>query len=231
MPEPVTPLLFLHLPKTAGTTLKSILERVYAGHKTAFLRVPLGEYEAFAAKPEAERAGYGVVTGHIGWRERGVLPGASIITVLREPVERMLSWYHYNKSNPNARLHRAINEQGLTLEHMARRGMLVQVGNGMVDMLRDGAATTMEAAVESAVRNLSACAAFGLQERFDETVGHFAEVLRWPATTWESLNVSRGRARAEDLDPGLVAAIKRSCAADVRLYERARRLFEERVGG
>ncbi len=223
---PVRPIVFLHLPKAAGTTLKSIIERVYGPDRVALLRIAKGDIEAFAARPAEERAAFDAVAGHLTWVERGILPGASVITMLRDPIERVMSWFYYNKSNPNARLHEAFS--GLSFEEAVRAGLSPAACNLMVDWLRDPDSGD---AVASAKKNLASCAAFGLSERFVDSVAHFGSVLRWPKTEWTDLNVSPGRPRAEDLDRRLRAHLRRCCAADYMLYDFARRLFDQRVGG
>lgn len=229
---PLRPLVFLHLPKTAGTTLKDVIESVYGADRVAFLKVGRGELDEFAGRPEAERRGFDVVAGHLRWDETGVLPGARVVTMLREPVDRLVSFYHYASKTPGTELHEAIG-RGLSLEDMARGGMLSVVGNQMVGMLRDPGAAALGPAVASAKRNLESCAAFGLTERFDESVGVFARKLGWPAAAvgkgWESRNVSVGRPSVADLDPSVVSLLKRQCAADLALYDHAAGLFEREV--
>lgn len=227
MPDerPVSPLVFLHLPKAAGTTLKSIIERVYGPDRVAFLKAPRGEVRAFEALPAGDRSGYDAVAGHLTWGDRQILPGAAVITMLRDPIERVMSWFYYNKSNPNARLHDTF--AGVSFEDAVRGGMFPGAYNQMVDRLRDPAAGD---AVASAKKNLSSCAAFGLSERFAESVAHIGAVLRWPETEWTDLNVSKGRPRADELDRRIRAHLRRCCAADYALYDFARRLFDDRVG-
>jgi len=225
---PVRPLLFLHLPKTAGTTLKSIIGQVYGEERAAFLRVGRGDLEAFAARPEAERAGYDVVSGHLQWAERTVLPGASVITMLREPIDRVISWYHYNKTNPHADLYQRLNEHDLSFEDLARRRVLDSVGNQMVAMLADPGAKGPTAMIASAKANLESCVEFGLAEHFDESIRRYTAALNWPEVTWESRNVSKGRMAVGDLDPSTRAMMQQICLADLKLYTHAVRLFESR---
>ena len=229
---PLRPLAFLHLPKTAGTTLKDVIEAVYGADRVAFLKVGRGELEAFAGRPDAERRGFDVVAGHLRWDETGVLPGARVITMLREPIDRLISFYHYAAKTPGTELHEAIG-RGLSFEDMARGGMLTVVGNQMVGMLRDPGATALGPAVASAKRNLESCAAFGLTERFDESVAVFARNLGWPRDAaskgWENRNVTVGRPAVADLDPEIVSLLKRQCAADLALHAHAAELFEREV--
>jgi hypothetical protein len=103
--------------------------------------------------------------------------------------------------------------------------------NLQTTMLADRRAPTPEALLASAKRNLRACAAFGLAERFDDTVAYFSRELRWPEVEWESRNITADRPRAADLDPALVERIRAEAALDAALYSDARGLFERRLAG
>lgn len=233
---PVRPIVFIHLPKTAGMTLRGVLERVYAGLPIAFLGnlSKGGELAEFAAMPEADRRAHALVAGHFPWGAQAVLPGARTITVLRDPIERLISVYAFNKRAPNALHHKAINEGDLSLADCVESGLLRGEYNLQTNMLRDKRATTPEQALASATRNIRACAAFGLVERFDDTLAYFARELRWPAdaidpATREDRNITHNRAKADDLDPALLDTLRRETAIDRALYDDAATLFEKRL--
>ena len=235
---PVRPIVFIHLPKTAGMTLRGVLERVYEGHPIAFLGnlSKGGELAEFAAMPEADRRAHALVAGHFPWGAQAVLPGARTITVLRDPVERLISVYAYNKRAPNALHHKAINEGDLSLADCVESGLLRGEYNLQTNMLRDARAKTAEQALASAKRNIRACAAFGLVERFDDTLAYLARELRWPAdaidpSQREDRNITANRARADDLDPDLLETIRRETAIDRALYDDAADLFAKRTAG
>ncbi len=235
---PIRPIVFLHLPKTAGMTLRGVLEHVYAGHPIAFLGnlSKGGELAEFAARPEADRRAHALVAGHFPWGSQVVLPGARTITVLRDPVERLISVYAYNKRAPNALHHHAINEGNLSLADCVESGLLKGEYNLQTNMLRDKRATTPDQALASAKRNIRACAAFGLVERFDETLAYLASELRWPADAIdpdqrEDRNVTANRAKADDLEPSLLETLRRETAIDRALYDDATDLFNKRTAG
>ena len=228
---PVRPVVFLHLPKTAGMTLRGILERVYADHPIEFLTNKGGELRAFASRPLEDRARVALLAGHIPWGAQAVIPGARAITVLRDPVERVISFYHFTRRAPNALHHKAVTEGNLSLADCVESGLLAGEMNLQTAMLASRGARTPEDQLDSAGHNLRAYAAFGLVERFADTVALFTRELRWPAVEWESRNVTENRPRADDLDPALVGRIRREAAFDTVLYNDALTLFERRLGG
>lgn len=226
--SPARPLVFLHLPKTAGTTLKAIIEGVYTPEKVLNLRVAQGGIRRLFAMPPAQRDAFDVIAGHLDWRVTRLLPGSRVITVLRDPIDRFLSWYYYALRNENAPLHAELNADGGDIERAITGGRYAPQYNIMTDMLRDPTGPAASA-VESAKRNLGACAAFGLSERFTESVRLMERALGWPSTAWEDRNVTANRPSVGDLGADARAALEAGCAPDRELYAHAAALLDERL--
>ncbi len=228
---PVRPIVFLHLPKTAGMTLRAILSRVYADYPVEFIGNLGDEVREFAVRPLAERKRYALISGHMPWGAQAMIPGSRAITFLRDPVERVLSAYYFNKRAPNALHHRVINDENLSVADVIDRGLFAGEFNLQTNMLRSSAARTPEQAIESAKQNLRACAAFGLVERFDESIEYLSRALRWPREAgagFESVNVTANRPKAAELDEAVLGRIRHESAIDRALYEFASDLFDRR---
>ncbi len=91
-------LIFLHIPKTAGTTLNRIIERQYS----PFAIFTMDPYrirataERLKRLPEGRRRRLRVVRGHLFYGIHEFLPqGATYITMLHEPLARTLSAYYF----------------------------------------------------------------------------------------------------------------------------------------
>ena len=96
MAEPL--LVYIHIPKTAGTSLRKLISRRYPGR---FAKAPNTFSHAEVAE-ERLRAQVAndprplAIGGHIVFGLRDALPAdARYLTVLRDPVERTLSHYGY----------------------------------------------------------------------------------------------------------------------------------------
>lgn len=97
-------ILLNHIPRTGGTTLRIILNRVYGEERIFFIRSKsiASSLEKFSTMNEEERARFRVITGHGALLFEHLVKAPFRITVLREPVSLFISQYHYLKSSPNS---------------------------------------------------------------------------------------------------------------------------------
>jgi len=87
----VTVLVFLHIPKTAGQTVHNALARVVGQRNVSPVRVHTQAPSANQFPP-----GYGLYSGHLDWTALDGLPrDRFVFSVLREPRERIASFYFY----------------------------------------------------------------------------------------------------------------------------------------
>ena len=90
------PIVFLHIPKTAGQTIHSELARVIGAPHVSPIRVHTqaarGPGHAAAQLPP----GYRLYSGHLDWTALDSLPeDRFVFSVLRDPWERIASFYFY----------------------------------------------------------------------------------------------------------------------------------------
>lgn len=109
----MSPIVFLHIPKTAGQTIHNELARLVGPQAVSPVRVHTQAGEGEAQFPP----GYRLYSGHIDWDALEGLPeGRFVFTVLRDPRERIASFYFYLLKEA----------RGLSAEELAqphRRGM------------------------------------------------------------------------------------------------------------
>lgn len=87
--------IFEHIPKTAGSTLNNILHKQYRRiHAIDSLR-PFDSLKAFDELPRDQREQVQLVRGHGASLLCPSLPDAFVFTMLRDPLQRMLSQYRY----------------------------------------------------------------------------------------------------------------------------------------
>jgi hypothetical protein len=93
-------LIFLHLPKTARSALRGIIQRQYGSSSI----LPLDESsfgEELAAIPPSQMDRLRAVMGHFFFGAHTFLSKPSIyITVLRDPLDRVISRYYFVRRSP-----------------------------------------------------------------------------------------------------------------------------------
>lgn len=88
----MTPIVFLHIPKTAGQTIHHELQRVVGSDHVSPIRSRAQVKAGEAQMPP----GYDLYSGHLDWTELESLPeDRFVFTVLRSPFERIASFYFY----------------------------------------------------------------------------------------------------------------------------------------
>lgn len=98
--------IFMHIPKAAGSTFKSILWRNYGNGKVYDFWAPTMriDLDKFFDMPSDERESYQAVQGHVPFGLQQYLGQEwTYVTLIREPVARLVSTYNfilYNKKHP-----------------------------------------------------------------------------------------------------------------------------------
>jgi hypothetical protein len=182
-------LVFVHIPKTAGTTLTTVLTTNEPGTRTRHGgNVFKGgggakhgvRFESLLKNEHGELDGAGVVAGHFPLGIREYMPGdreVRYFTFLREPADRTLSHYFaIRERRGGAEEPTKLGLQPLpaeaTLDDMLEAGYLHDnVQTRMLSGLAEPFGEVDEGMLEQAKHNLrEELAFFGLTERFDESL-------------------------------------------------------------
>jgi hypothetical protein len=227
--------IFLHIGKTAGSTLRQILKRQFPPADVMTVRAHRRSREEtltqFASLPEAERLRPRLIMGHTVFGLHESVPRESTyITMLRNPVRLTHSQYRYVLRTPTHRHHEAAS--GMTLEQYVASGMAMEMDNSQTRALSGeldvpyGACT--DEMLARAKRHLDDHFSWvGLTERFDESILLLRHAFGWRDVRYVSVKVARQRA---ELAPEDRALLERQNAFDIELYEHARGIVERRIG-
>ncbi|HYX84818.1 MAG TPA: hypothetical protein VE777_07595 [Gaiellales bacterium] len=226
--------IFLHIGKTAGSTLRQVLKRQFPSSQVMTVRARRRPREEtlsdFARLPETERLRPRLIMGHtvFGLHE-GVPRPSTYITMLRQPVRLAHSQYRYVLRTPGHRHHEAA--QGMSLEEYVESGLALEMDNSQTRAIAGDIGTpfgecTAEM-LELAKRHLDEHFSWvGLTERFDESLLLLRRTLEWRDVRYVSVNVARSRS---ELTPAQRELIERRNRLDLELYEHAGRLFDARI--
>jgi hypothetical protein len=113
MAGPVPQLVFIHLPKTGGMSLHATIAAALPAAAT--LRIgTTAEHAAFVAQDRGALARFRFVSGHVSLAEAlpRAAPGARFVTLLRDPVARLLSAFNYMATWTAHPLHATFRNRG-----------------------------------------------------------------------------------------------------------------------
>lgn len=240
-------IFFMHIPKTAGTTFRYIIQYQYK---------PNAIYELYdhsithsqrldkllnLSWPRKQQIK--IVNAHFGFGLHEFLHRPyTYITFLRNPIDRVVSMYYY--------LHRTRNIQtnplppDLSLKDFVQKYQRIQNGmtkylSGVIlkDQLADQSPKSTqnspwatETDLELAKKNLKEhFKVIGLAERFDESLILFKKTLGWKIPLYDKNNVSKNRQATRDVSEDTLRLIEKANEFDIQLYEYAKEVFEELI--
>lgn len=231
--------IFLHIPKTGGTTLQHILQRCYPQHQIRRFKDANRErdIENFTKLGTEELQAYRLIEGHLFFGFHRHLRGDSIyITLLREPIARTLSFYNYARSHREHYLYPSLANDHIDLktllkERTATTEELFNLQTRMIagDEWEDPARPPDRAALERAKQNLRNYFVVGLTEEFDASLRLMSERFGWKVGAYRNRNITGGKLR-QVLDAETDRLLREANALDVELYQFARDLFEKQRG-
>jgi hypothetical protein len=218
----VSLLVFVHVPRTGGTTLQHVISDRYPPDRVLAFEDPARVEEEIAALSPEARDRVEAVLGHVhhGVHEHFDRP-ARYLTMLRHPVARIVSHFRYARSNPRHYLHAEVVERGFDLVWYARGELSDELRNGQVRMF------SPSESLEEAKQVLAEFDVVGLTERFDESLLLMQDALGW--TTPYYARENRGPAAGEPLTEEALAAIEAANPLDFALYDFAEGLLARRI--
>jgi len=234
---------FMHMQKTAGTALRLQLMNHFGERAVYPLKHVDGSdrvelvlsidhlRERLAVRGHEIR----VVTGHFPLCTAEMLGGGfTTITLLREPVERTLSYLRHHRENEPADREKSLQQiydDPFRFHGFAHNHMTKMLSLAPAEITRSEAMLTRvefdRARLERAKEALAGLDAFGLQERYEDFCHELSVRFGWELGEPETVNSS---APAEVAD-ALRERIAEDNAFDLELYQFARELLAERVAG
>lgn len=237
--------IFLHIGKTGGSTLRKILRRNFSRLDVLAVRVPKRDdvlrprredsLSVLAAVPEQIRRRAKLVDGHMIFGAHELLPGPSTyITILRSPVALSISQFRYVQRTPGHRLHEIVSSRQMSIEDYVREGVSLEVDNSQTRVLSGDVSTPFgecsDGMLETAKRHIEQrFSVVGLTERFDESVVLLGKTFGWSRLAYVPVKVAPKKARAERVDPRTIRLLEELNRFDLELYRYAAQRFQETI--
>jgi len=218
--------IFLHSPRSGGTTLNSILRYQYGSNALHSFRNGFSSdsIDSYFDLTHSEQKKIKCFRGHINFGlHEYVSKNCTYITILRNPVERVLSLFGYIsgirginllKSKAYSKLEKFLNEghTGYVYNDQVRR---------IAGKTRDQSTNIDD--IEIAKHNLNRYfIVVGITESFDQSILLMEQLLNWEKRPWYIKNNYHGSGSAvTDIPNELIDQIKDQNELDLELYNYA----------
>lgn len=227
-------IIFTHIPKTSGTSLKKTIFRdLYANDKVYL-------YNGIFNFIKTPRSKYQLLTGHFpfGLHTIKKFKNAQYITFLRNPIERAISHYFFviqskYQNYEHSDYNKHINNSIIQILESSNKLSFRNFGS-----LRDNMQTRYLAGIYNysskpnsrllkiAKRNLDEYYLFGLQDSFEESAKRISERLNLNPFN-EIVNTEKRTNNKDEFDIDLMKQIESYHALDLELYAHAKERFEK----
>lgn len=223
-------LIYLHIPKAAGTTLNGIINQQYTNNKL-FRFDGINSHQLFTELPITEQNRIQLLRGHFAFGlHKFISRPCTYFTVLRHPVKRVISQYHYirnNPHNPQSKFLQTINLE----EYILKEG--TKICNQQTNMI-SGLSTPKNCSdrelLQIAQNNLDEYfAVVGITEMFDETLLILRNRFNWKTPYYVKQNTAKKHSPTKSISQSTIALIEEYGSLDLQLYDRAKQKLQTQI--
>ncbi|MEH7237275.1 sulfotransferase family 2 domain-containing protein [Bacillus sp. JJ1562] len=208
-------LIYLHIPKTAGSTLKHIIRKQYRSGEVWFqTRNQMVPVLGTADKANELKC----VGGHywFGIHQQFNKP-YKYITMLRHPIDRIASEYYYILGRPNHQAYSKVKTMSFMefIDHFPLKSSNQQT--------RRISGLIQQPELQLAKKNIqNDFIVVGVSEMFDESVFLMKEACNWGDISFTSVNVTKNRPTLADIPKDVVEKLNEENKLDLELYNFAK---------
>lgn len=227
--------IFLHVPKAAGTTLCDIFLRQYKAETIHLLDGANFDQtqEDFKQLSPEKKVQIRILMGHMYFGLHEYLPSpATYVTMLRNPIDRIVSYYHFVQRLPSHPDYELIKAKSISIEDYCQMG-IVNMCNGQTRFLANTQSSetysreTLERAKSHLKQHFSVV---GIQERFDESLLMLKNELAWKKMPfYYRRNTNRTSSYKQEISNSTRAVLEKYNELDLELYEYVKNIFEQKL--
>ena len=213
------PLVVLHVPKTAGTSLRKIIKNNYIPEELLFV---YDNHPNFFSTRELKNLSledinkFKVIMGHIQFDIK-IFPcnKFNFLTFVRDPVNRVISYYHHVMTH-----NKVWSNKKISLLKYIETSNDLQLSNHQTRVLAGlGGNPVTDKHLKAAISNIDNYFCFvGISERFVESISFMAGMFNWENSSILHENASIGKPDAAFFSDMEIERIKELNKLDIELY-------------
>jgi len=225
-------IIFLHLPKSGGTTFNDIINQQRQYYPDLCMLGTCnnnGFYLHLDELSTEEQKRIEILFGHIffGIHKQLPQPNFTYITFLRHPIERIISSYYFHREFPNTKdLFQSMTLYDYVTNPDWNYNLWLSTANLQTRMLAGKIEEDLETARNNLIRYFSVV---GITERYDDSLKVCQKKLGWEINAYEKRHVVPNRPTLEEIPDEIIEIIKSKNEKDLVLYQFANKLLDKQI--
>ncbi|OLO37221.1 hypothetical protein BTR23_13940 [Alkalihalophilus pseudofirmus] len=217
-------LIHLHMPKTAGTTLRTIIKKNVNINNSYELYKYGNRLKNILT--DLNMKPIECIQGHFPYGIHSYLEQkCTYITMLREPVERVISEYYFIKSLPRHELHQQVKK--LTLVEYQQEERNCNLQTRLLSGQTNKASLTLDDLQKAKEHINKHFKVVGITEMFDESIFLMKKEFGWRNLFYRKYNITKGK--PTNIAKNIKKKVAENNLLDIELYNYARKLLNSKL--
>jgi hypothetical protein len=215
MAKPI--LIFSHIPKTGGLTMRKIIDQHFAPHQ--IYKYPAHhEARTLSLVPPSKISHIRCVYGHCRFGvHRHFDRPFQYITMLRDPLKRIISSYYFIRSSPSNKLHEKVKKMSLEEYVFSRDSRInLPLHNHQTRFISGKNDPDIKLAMENIRKHY---VFIGITEMYPESVFMLNRLMGWKHKPYSKENITKNKPKKIPLSDRAIKHIKEQNALDYQIYE------------
>ena len=228
-------ILFLHIPRTGGTTFRDLIRRQYKQYEILEIKHFDNAIGTIKNIPEEKIQLLKIVIGHFPFGIHQYFPqSCKYITFIRHPISRVISTYNYTLNNQNHPHHEEVSK--MSISDYIKSNIEIFIDNGQLRIISGVLYSDENPIFGKCDIELIHKAKFnvdkyfllvGISERYNETLLLLKKLLGWKLPFYSIANISKKK--LNNSNQGYLTEIKNINKLDIEFYDAINRDFDNKI--